>query len=73
MTDAALVPDPQSIIALFRPEFEKLLYYVLMGPWEAAPPPEEDSATRPPVAPSARRIKRAARSARRPKRLGVAG
>ena len=37
ITDAALVPDPQSIIARFKPEFEKLLYYVLMGPWEDEP------------------------------------
>jgi diacylglycerol O-acyltransferase len=30
MTDAALVPDPEAVIAHFRPEFEKLLYFVLM-------------------------------------------
>ena len=30
ITDAAMVPDPQAIIARFRPEFEKLLYHVLM-------------------------------------------
>ncbi len=30
ITDAALVPDPQSIIARIQPEFERLLYLVLM-------------------------------------------
>jgi len=38
MTDAALVPDPQTIVGRFRPEFEKLLYLMLMGPWGDAPP-----------------------------------
>ncbi len=33
ITDAALVPDPEAIIAHFRPQFEQLLYYVLMEPW----------------------------------------
>ncbi len=42
MTDAALVPDPQAIIDRFQPEFEQLLYYVLMGAWEGHAP---DSAT----------------------------
>jgi hypothetical protein len=36
ITDAALVPDPQSIVARFKPEFEQLLYFVLMEPWEPA-------------------------------------
>jgi len=31
ITDAALVPDPETIVARFKPEFEKLLYLVLMG------------------------------------------
>jgi WS/DGAT/MGAT family acyltransferase len=30
ITDAALVPDPQSIMARIQPEFERLLYFVLM-------------------------------------------
>ena len=34
ITDAAMVPDPEAIIAGFRPEFEKLLYHVLMEPWD---------------------------------------
>ncbi|ADP69767.1 acyltransferase, WS/DGAT/MGAT [Rhodomicrobium vannielii ATCC 17100] len=33
ITDAAMVPDPEAIIAEFRPKFEQLLYYVLMGAW----------------------------------------
>lgn len=33
MTDAAMVPDPRAIVMRFRPEFEKLLYLVLMSPW----------------------------------------
>jgi WS/DGAT/MGAT family acyltransferase len=44
VTDAAMVPDPEAIIARFNPEFEQLLYHVLMEPWgedegeqEAAP------------------------------------
>jgi len=30
ITDSALVPDPKSIVARFGPEFEQLLYYVLL-------------------------------------------
>ncbi|MBJ7533534.1 wax ester/triacylglycerol synthase family O-acyltransferase [Rhodomicrobium vannielii ATCC 17100] len=33
ITDAAMVPDPEAIIAEFRPKFEQLLYYALMGTW----------------------------------------
>lgn len=33
ITDAAMVPDPEAIVAHFRPKFEQLLYYVLMGSW----------------------------------------
>ncbi len=31
ITDAALTPDPKAIIAQFRPQFDQLLYYTLMG------------------------------------------
>jgi len=31
MTDRALVPDPKAIVAYFKPEFEQLLYYVLLN------------------------------------------
>jgi len=34
ITDAALVPDPHSIVARFKPEFEQLLYYALLEPWD---------------------------------------
>ncbi len=33
ITDAAMVPDPEAIIAHFRPKFEQLLYYALLEPW----------------------------------------
>ena len=36
ITDAQMVPDPEAIIAHFRPQFEELLYYVLMSPWGEA-------------------------------------
>ena len=31
ITDAALVPDPEAIVAAFAPEFDRLLYFVLLG------------------------------------------
>jgi hypothetical protein len=34
ITDAEMTPDPEAIIAHFRPKFEQLLYYVLMSPWD---------------------------------------
>ena len=36
ITDAQMVPDPEAIIAHFRPQFEELLYYVLMSRWGEA-------------------------------------
>ncbi len=36
VTDAAMVPDPEAIIAHFRPQFDQLLYYVLMSSWGEA-------------------------------------
>ena len=33
ITDAALVPDPDAIVARFGPEFDSLLYFVLMDTW----------------------------------------
>ncbi len=35
ITDAGMVPDPERVIAGFRPEFERLLLTVLMEPWDA--------------------------------------
>lgn len=34
IADAKLMPDPDSVIRRFRPEFEKLLYLALMARWE---------------------------------------
>jgi hypothetical protein len=34
IADARLMPDPDSVIRRFRPEFEKLLYLSLMARWE---------------------------------------
>ncbi len=54
ITDAALVPDPDAIVAHFKPEFEKLLYFVLMEPWEA----DAALAARTETSPSAKRAAR---------------
>jgi diacylglycerol O-acyltransferase len=34
ITDAEMVPDPEAIVAHFRPKFEQLLYYALMSSWD---------------------------------------
>jgi hypothetical protein len=34
ISDAKLVPDPDSVIQRFEPEFEKLLYLAMMGSWD---------------------------------------
>lgn len=34
VTDAGLTPDPERIVAHFQPEFEQLLWTVLMEPWD---------------------------------------
>ena len=34
IADAKLMPDPDSVIQRFRPEFEKMLYLALMARWE---------------------------------------
>jgi diacylglycerol O-acyltransferase / wax synthase len=52
MTDAALVPDPEAVIAHFRPEFEKLLYFVLMELETPAEASSGDSGRHPPRQPS---------------------
>jgi diacylglycerol O-acyltransferase / wax synthase len=33
VTDAQMAPDPEAIIAHFRPQFDQLVYYVLMSSW----------------------------------------
>ena len=59
ITDAQMVPDPEAIIAHFRPQFEELLYYVLMSPWgeadaEAADHAAQLAAAEAPVTPSSK-------------------
>jgi hypothetical protein len=39
ITDAGTVPDPERVVAGFRPEFERLLLTVLMEPWDVRRPP----------------------------------
>jgi len=34
ITDAGIIPDPENVIAHFRPEFDRLLLTVLMEPWD---------------------------------------
>lgn len=34
ITDAGRVPDPENVIAHFRPEFDRLLMTILMEPWD---------------------------------------
>ncbi|HNQ58570.1 MAG: wax ester/triacylglycerol synthase family O-acyltransferase [Rhodocyclaceae bacterium] len=41
VTDRHFVADPDRIVARFRPEFEKLVYALLLGPWEELHAPEE--------------------------------
>ncbi|MGO8740748.1 wax ester/triacylglycerol synthase family O-acyltransferase [Rhodoblastus sp.] len=38
ITDTALTPEPDEIIKHFQPEFEKLLYHVLLDEWEGHKP-----------------------------------
>lgn len=41
VVDRRLVAQPEQIVQRFRPEFEKLLYTVLMEPWDSRRDPEE--------------------------------
>ncbi|MCE2944684.1 MAG: WSD1 family O-acyltransferase, partial [Xanthomonadaceae bacterium] len=52
IADAKLMPDPDSVIRRFEPEFEKLLYLALMAGWEHDLTPEDAEALMP-HAPSA--------------------
>jgi WS/DGAT/MGAT family acyltransferase len=63
ITDAALVPDPEAIIARFAPEFERLLYLVLLGAWGETPAP--GSAAAHVVASQRKRVKRKPTPAKR--------
>ncbi|HML15004.1 MAG TPA: wax ester/triacylglycerol synthase family O-acyltransferase [Xanthobacteraceae bacterium] len=67
IADAALVPDPQAIVARCKAEFEQLLYFLLLQPWGESP--------REPAGPARRRAARKPRGAapaRRPKKRGRA-
>lgn len=67
ITDAALTPDPEAIIARFAPEFERLLYLSLLGAWGPAPTSGDTEA--PPVALGATKpAKRKPSAARRQRR-----
>lgn len=41
VSDRHFVADPENIVARFRPEFEKLVYALLLEPWEEVRPPGE--------------------------------
>ncbi len=64
ITDAALTPDPDEIVKYFQPEFEQLLYHVLMDEWSgktvSAAPAEK------PKAKPTSKPKRAAKPRKRP-------
>ncbi len=44
ITDVDRVPDPDEVISRFRPEFEKLLYAILLEDWENPGTPAETDA-----------------------------
>ena len=41
VTDRHFVADPENIVSRFQPEFEKLVYALLLEPWEEVRSPEE--------------------------------
>ncbi len=41
VADRRFVDNPEQVVSRFRPEFEKVLYTVLMEPWDRKRPPEE--------------------------------
>lgn len=41
VTDRHFVTDPENIVSRFQPEFEKLVYALLLEPWEELRTPEE--------------------------------
>ncbi|HMM54701.1 MAG TPA: WS/DGAT domain-containing protein, partial [Candidatus Desulfobacillus sp.] len=41
VTDRQFVSEPERIVARFRPEFEKLVYAMLLGPWQELEAPED--------------------------------
>ena len=71
MTDAALVPDPHAIVARFKPEFEQLLYFVLLHGGDSSPEegPIKARAGRHPAARRTRRGRPRRGSGRKPSDL----
>ena len=67
ITDAARVPDPERVIAGFRPEFERLLLTVMMEPWDA---PREPAIVERELAAAAKRSGRKRRAAATPAKPG---
>jgi diacylglycerol O-acyltransferase / wax synthase len=67
LADAALVPDPHAIIARFKPEFEQLLYFVLLEAWATIPEQRPIKAKPGASKPAARGTRRG-----RPSRRGLA-
>ncbi len=49
IADAKLMPDPDSVIRRFEPEFEKLVYLALMAGWEHEFGPEDAEALMPAI------------------------
>jgi WS/DGAT/MGAT family acyltransferase len=41
VTDCRFVADPESIVSRFRPEFEKLVYALMLEPWDELRSPQE--------------------------------
>ncbi len=50
IADAKLMPDPDSVIRRFEPEFDKLLYLALMAGWDRELAPEDAEALLPALA-----------------------
>lgn len=83
MTDAAVIPDPDAVIARFGEEFEQLLYYTLMESWGDASPetmtieiarPVPPKRTRKPRTPKvAAAAKKTPRRTGRPKKTAPSG
>jgi diacylglycerol O-acyltransferase / wax synthase len=65
ITDAALVSDPEAIIVRFAPEFERLLYFVLMEAWGERP--SSIAGTEPVATNRVPRLKRPHRLAKNPR------
>lgn len=63
LVDRKRVDDPEQIVNRFRPEFDKVLYAVLLEPWPEGPIPEEAEVAAPANENGARKRKAMPRSA----------